>query len=178
MSGVPGKNSSSVKRYLSIHPENVHLCVIFTVNNKSTDNHFSTRTALKTLLTICPAESGPLKWGDLLWLGRCSLLPCREASFMAAPQLLPSLSSCKTCCCPSASFCVWGVVGKLQYSSLRHGTSTKGAGARNPTWQPGRCKDILHIAHLCKQCGMGQEEGGLLEGQISYRLWASPEFNP
>lgn len=35
-----------------------------------------------------------------------------------------------------------------------------------------------YSAHLCKQCGMGQEEGGLLEGQISYRLWASPEFNP
>ena len=178
MSGVPRNSSSSVKWYLSIHPENVHLHVIFTVNIKIKDNHFSTCRTLKTLLTICPAESVLLEWGDLLWLGRCSLLPRQEADFMAAPQLHPSSSSCNSHCCPSASFCVWGVVGRLQCSSLHHGTSLRGTGAQNPTWRPGRCRDILHIAHPCKRCGMGQEEGGLLEGQISYRLWASPEFNP
>lgn len=155
----------------SIHPENVCHPVTFFVNTKSKGYRlFSTSPFSTSLLTICPKELVALKWGDLLWLGRCSLLQKQVLWLTLRCSLLAKLQQL---CCPLSAFCVWGVVGRLQWKSLKHATSL--------TWQPGRRGDILHqffyITHLCKQCSMRQEEGGLLEGQFSCRFWATHKFN-
>lgn len=174
MSGVPGKNSSSVKRYLSIHPKNVHLNVIFTVNTKSKDNHFSTCTTLKTLLTVCPEESGR----GFVMAGEVQLAPWPRSRFYGCPSAPSLLVKLQQPLLPlSFLLCVRGS-GEAAMQVSMPPYQPRGAGAQNLTWQPGRCRDILHTACPCKQCGTGQEEGGLLEGQNSYRLWASREFNP
>lgn len=104
-----------MKWYLSIHPENVHLCVIFIVNPKA--NTINLAHVRHWSPFVLPHQYHSSE-GICFWLGRCSLLPHWESSFMADPQLHSYLTNCNSCCCPLASSCGWGVVGRLQCSSL------------------------------------------------------------
>lgn len=104
-----------MKWYLSIHPENVHLCVIFVVNLKTNTTNLA---HVRHWSPFVLPNQYPSSEGICYWLGRCSLLPHWECSFMADPQLQSYLTNCTSRCCASAFSCGWGVVGRLQCSSL------------------------------------------------------------